>query len=219
MRSLFRFYPKNNIALKPVFLTLLIFMAGTFRYANAQVVFMAGGNISTISHKTEIENIKPSLNTQVGFSVQLYPSEKWQRISVLAEPNLVRKGYHQSLDDKTYSFEFNYLSFPFLVNYSLLRQVSINCGVEFSKLFSTNIRRGLKTYNDFDLGLAAGVDYHIWGRFSLYSRFTYGLAPLLDYYQIDEMGNFKKEIHDLKNRCLTVGIKFNLTNEKIYLYR
>lgn len=219
MVNQFRLYQTKNGSIKPTILVLLFFLLGALSYANAQVAFMAGGNISTIGHKIEIENIKPSLNTQVGFSVQLYPLEKWQRISVLAEPNLVRKGYHQTLDDKTYSFEFNYLSLPVLINYLLSERISINSGLEFDNLFSTNIRRGLKTYNHFDLGLAAGVDYHIWGRFSLYSRFTYGLAPLLDYYQIDEMGNFKKEIHDLKNRCLTVGIKFNLSNEKIYLYR
>ncbi len=218
MVNQFKLYQTKNGSIKPTILVLLFFLLGALSYANAQVAFMAGGNISTIGHKTEIENIKPSLNTQVGFSVQLYPSEKWQRISVLAEPNLIRKGYRQTFEE-TYSFEFNYLSLPVLVNYSLSKRISINSGLEFDKLFSTNIIRGLKTYNRFDLGLVAGIDYHLWGRFSLYSRFTYGLAPLLDYYEIDEMGNFNKEIHDLKNRCLTFGIKFNLSNEKICLYK
>lgn len=218
MRNLFRFFPTKKTVLKPVFLTLLIFLAGAFRYADAQIAFMAGGNISTIGNKTEIENKEPLFNTQIGFSLQLYPLSKWQCISILAEPNITRKGYRQSLD-KTYSFEFNYLSLPVLVNYSLSERISINSGLEFDNLFSTNIRQGMKTYNQFDMGLVAGINCHLFGRFSLYSRFAYGLVPLLDYYEIDELGNFKKEIHDLKNRCLTVGIKFNLSNEKIRLYK
>lgn len=218
MRSQFKRYPTKTIAIKPIFLVVLIFFLGTFRYANAQVASMAGGNISTIGNKIAIENKEPSFNTQIGFSLQLYPSRKWQQISVLVEPNLIRKGYRQTFEE-TYSFEFHYFSLPVLVNYSLSKQISINSGLELDKLFSTNIQQGMKTYNRFDLGLVAGIDYHLVGRFSLYSRFTYGLAPLLDYYEIDEMGNFRKEIHDLKNRCLTIGIKFNLSNEKICLYR
>jgi hypothetical protein len=206
----------NGIA--PVILALLAFLLGTF-HANAQIAFTAGGNISTIGHEIALKNVKPSFNTQVGFSLQLYPSGKWQRISVLAEPNLVRKGYRQTLDEKSYSFEFNYLSLPVLMNYSLSERISINSGLEFDKLFSTNIRQGMKTYNRFDVGIVAGINCHLSGRFSLYSRFAYGLVPLLDYYEIDELGNFKKELHDLKNRSLTVGIKFNLSNEKIRLYK
>jgi hypothetical protein len=105
---------------------------------------------------------------------------------------------------------------PILVNYSLSKDLAIHSGLELSTLLTTNIKHGLKTYNNFDIGLLFGISYFESRKISCYSRFTYGLLPMLDYYDIDELGNFKSEIHDLKNLCFSIGIKFNLTNEKIF---
>jgi hypothetical protein len=111
------------------------------------------------------------------------------------------------------------LSSPVLINYSLSPQISIQAGVGLSTLISTNIEQGIKTYNDFDLGLALGASCFSNKRISCYSRLTYGLLPMLDYYEIDELGNFKNQIHDLKNICLSIGIKVNLYNEKIRFHK
>ena len=108
---------------------------------------------------------------------------------------------------------------PILINYSLSTQISIQAGVELSTLISTNIEQGIKTYNNFDTGLALGINCFGDKRISCYSRLTYGLLPMLDYYEIDELGNFKNEIHDLKNVCLSIGIKVNLYNEKIQIHK
>ena len=186
--------------------------------SKAQVAYIAGGNYSNIRSNISLENKKPIFGYNLGLSVQYYPFGKWQKISLINEFLLVQKGYQQDFAE-SYIFKFNYLSFPILVNYSLSNQISIQAGVELSSLVSTNIEQGTKTYNEFDAGLALGVNCFSNKRISCYSRFTYGLLPMLDYYEIDELGNFKNEIHDLKNICLSIGIKVNLINEKVKFYK
>jgi len=200
---------------------ILIFISLTFmchEKSKAQIAFIAGGNYSNIRSNVYLENKKPIVGYNFGVSIQYYPFKKFKNISILNELDFTQKGYQQDFE-KNYSFRFNYLSLPVLVNYSLSKQFSIQTGVELSKLISTNIKQGLNTYNGFDLGLVIGVNCFSSERFSCFSRITYGLLPLLDYNEIDDLGNFKNEIHDLKNICLSIGIKFNLYHEKISIYK
>jgi hypothetical protein len=185
---------------------------------NAQIAIFSGGNYSNIRENIPLENKKPTIGYNLGVSFQYYPFKKFQKISLLNELQLVQKGYQQDFPEN-YSFIFDYLSFPVLMNYSLSRQISIQAGVELSTLISTNIEQGIKTYNNFDMGLVMGINLFNSKRISGYSRFTYGLIPMLDYYEIDELGNFKNEIHDFKNICLSVGIKVNIYNEKIQFHK
>lgn len=186
--------------------------------SNAQIAITAGGNYSDIRSNISLENKKPIVGYQLGGSLQYYPFKKFPNISIINEINYNQKGYHQDFE-KNYSFRFNYLSLPVLIDYSLSKAISLQAGVEFSTLISTNVEQGMKTYNHFDCGPALGINYFSGKAISCFSRFTYGLLPILDYYEIDELGNFKSEIHDLKNICFSVGIKYNLYNEKIPLYK
>ena len=181
--------------------------------SNAQFAVMAGGNYSNVRNNTSLENKGPIAGYNMGLSYQYYPFRNARKISILNELVFNQKGYRQDFE-KRYSSRFNYLSLPVLVNYSLSKDLAIHSGFEMSTLLSTNIEHGLKTYNIFDLGLVFGMSYFESRRLSCYSRFTYGLLPMLDYYNIDELGNFKNEIHDLKNICISIGIKCNLSNEK-----
>jgi hypothetical protein len=185
---------------------------------NAQIAFVAGGNYSNIRENIPLENKKPIIGYNLGVSFQYYPFKKFQKISLINELELVQKGYQQNFAEN-YSFRFNYLSFPVLINYSLSTHMSIQAGLELSTLISTTIVQGIKTYNNFDTGLVLGINFFNSKRINGYSRLTYGLLPLLDYYEIDELGNFNNEIHDLKNICFSVGIKANLYNEKIQFHK
>lgn len=184
----------------------------------AQIAFVAGGNYSNIRENISLENKKPIIGYNLGVSLQYYPFKKFQKISLINELELVQKGYQQDFAEN-YSFRFNYLSLPVLINYSLSTQISIHAGVELSTLISTTVEQGVKTYNNFDTGLILGINIFNSKRISGYSRLTYGLLPMLDYYEIDELGNFNNEIHDLKNICFSIGIKANLYNEKIQLHK
>lgn len=213
--------PKININRSRLIFQIVAIISLTFfchDKLNAQIAFVAGGNYSNIRENIPLENKKPIIGYNLGVSVQYYPFKKIQKISLINELELVQKGYQQDFAEN-YSFRFNYLSLPVLINYSLSTEISIQAGMELSTLISTNIEQGIKTYNNFDMGLVLGISFFNSKRIGGYSRLTYGLLPMLDYYEIDELGNFKNEIHDLKNICLSIGIKVNLYNEKIQFHK
>ena len=208
---------KNNHLTRHIF-QITIFISLTFictSVSNAQFAVMAGGNYTNVRNNISLENKGPIAGYNFGLSYQYYPFKNSRKISILNELVINQKGYRQDLE-KRYSFRFNYLSLPVLVNYSLSKDFAVHTGFELSTLLTTNIEHGLKTYNNFDAGLVFGMSYFESRRLSCYSRFTYGLLPMLDYYDIDELGNFRSEIHDLKNICFSIGIKFNLSNEKTF---
>ncbi len=182
--------------------------------ATAQFSLIAEGNYATIRENTPLVNKKPLLGYSLGASLQFYPFKKNDKFSIINELRFTRKGYQQEFEE-IHTFKFDYLALPILANYSLSKQISVQTGVELSKLVRTNIEHGTQTYNRFDIGLILGASFFNSHRISGYSRLTYGLLPMLDYYEIDELGNFKNEIHDLKNFCFSVGLKINLYNEKI----
>ena len=211
----------KSVRLLTILFQLFIFIALVLFFkveAKAQMAIHGSANYSNVRNDVSLKNKEPGLGYNLGLLFQYYPIKKFKNISVINEVNYSRKGYQQDFE-KNYRFKFNYLSFPVLVNYSLSDQFSIYTGVELSELISTNIEKGRETYNEFDLGLVFGLSWLNKKRISCYSRITYGMIPMLDYYEIDELGNFNREIHDLKNVCLSIGIKFNFYNEKILLYK
>ncbi len=183
--------------------------------SEAQFSLVVGGNYSGIRNNISIENKGSVFGYNFGLSAQFHPFTNFQRFSIISEVNFNQKGYRQDIEE-SYSFRFGYLSWPILGSYSLSKDLSICSGVELSELISTNVRQGLKTYNNFDFGLVFGIGYFEERRLSGFTRFTYGLTHMLDYYDIDEQGNFGNEIHDLKNVYLSLGIKFKLFDEKIF---
>jgi hypothetical protein len=184
----------------------------------AQIAFKVGGNYSTVRNEISLKNIKPIFVSELGASIQYYPFKDYKKWSLINEFCFSQKGYQQNLS-RDYTFRFDYCTFPVLINYAPVKQLSLYTGVELSTLLSTNVRGGMETYNHFDTGLVLGLSIHEGKVFSFYLRGIYGLLPLLDYYKIDEIGNFTGEIHDLKNVCLSLGVKINVFNEKFRSYR
>ena len=157
-----------------------IFISLTFicnSVSNAQFAVMAGGNYSNVRNNISLENNGPIAGYNMGLSYQYYPFRNSRKISILNELVINQKGYRQDFE-KRYSSRFNYLSLPVLVNYSLTKDFAINSGLELSTLLTTNIEHGLRTYNNFDLGLVFGMCYFESRRLSCYSRFTYGLLQV-----------------------------------------
>lgn len=204
---------KNYLFLSILLLAVFLFT----EKANAQVAIIGGGNLSTVRNDIALQNKESILGYHFGFQLQYYPVKSIEKWSVINEFIFTRKGYLQQFE-KDYDFHFNYLAMPVLVNYSPTPFLSVQGGVEFSKMISTNIKQGLKTYNTFDVGLAFGITAFDNKRVSLYSRATYGLLPMLDYVEMDEMGNFVGDIKDIHNVYYSVGIRIKLWNEKIKFY-
>ena len=132
---------KININHSRLIFQIVVIISLTFfcqKKLKAQIAFVAGGNYSNIRENISLENKKPIIGYNFGVAVQYYPFKKFQKISMLNELEFVQKGYQQDFTEN-YSFRFNYLSLPILLNYSLSTQISIHAGVELSTLISTNI--------------------------------------------------------------------------------
>ena len=185
--------------------------------SEAQIAVYGGANYCTIRNDINLKNIKPILASNLGLSIQYHPFKGIEKLSLINEVCFSRKGYDQDLG-AVYSFRFNYIAFPVLLDYRPAKLFSVQAGIELSSLLSTSIRQGTKTYNNFDTGLVLGLNFNKGQILSFYVRGVYGLLPMLDYYAIDELGNFTGRIHDLKNICFSVGIKINLFNEKFWRY-
>lgn len=183
----------------------------------AQVSLMGGASYCNVRDNNLLENKKGIVAFQGGAAISVYPFKNLPNLSVENELLINRKGYQQNLD-QNYTFYFDYASWPILACYSPVRNFTINAGVELSQLLFTNFKKGTRTYHDFDAGLVLGFSCFDEKWIGLYSRMTYGLVPMLNYYSFDESGNFTGEIHDLKNLCISVGIKINLYHEKIHLF-
>lgn len=201
--------------------SIFIFLLSLILYSTdslAQVYALTGMNLSKVRDNNLIQNKKLHYGTQLGVGVKYYPTSKNTRLSLINEIQYNGRGYEQQLDEK-YKIKFNYLSVPFLMSYDVVNDFALLGGLEPSLLVSTNLEQGTKTYKKYDLGLVLGAsmfDSHI---VSLYTRFSYGMVPLLSYERMDKMGNFVENIHDVKNMCFTIGVKINFRNEKIKLYK
>jgi len=181
--------------------------------ASAQISIMGGVNYSNVRNNHLLENEKAVFTGHYGISFRYYPIKNWSKFSIQNELMFNRKGYQQHLD-KTYEFRFNYVSLPVLLSYAPEKYVTINSGIEYSRLISTSVEDGTHTYNRNDVGLILGLTFFDKRRLSIYSRVIYGLVPMLDYYTFDKLGNFTGKIHDLKNTCLSVGIKLNIYQDE-----
>nr|MBP8904863.1 hypothetical protein [Paludibacteraceae bacterium] len=59
-----------------------------------------------------------------------------------------------------------------------------------------------------------GANYRVSDECNLFTRFNYGVYPILDYYKIDNIGNIIP-VKDIRNINLMIGVKFNIIYEKI----
>lgn len=193
---------------------LLIFLVVFTVRAEAQLAIHSNLAYSNIRNDISIENKEALLGYNYGISIQYYPFRNTEKLSLINELNISRKGYRQKFEEE-YEFKFNYLSFPVVLDYSLTDNVSLQTGLEPSWIIDSNVEELKDTYNKFDLALILGASFFNQKRWSLYTRFTYGVLPMLDYQEIDDLGNFKDEVHDLKNISVAIGIKINISNEKV----
>lgn len=182
--------------------------------SKAQFMVFTGVNSVNVKNDGLLQNQQPTYGVHFGFAMRHYSLDSLKKFSVQYELSFNQKGYQQKLDE-VYFRRFNYISAPLLINYSPIESITLSTGFETSYLLFTNAVQGYKTYNRFDVGVVLGLSVLENRRLSVYTRFTYGLVPMLDYYTFDELGNFTDEIHDLQNLCFTFGLKFNIIHEKI----
>ena len=187
-------------------------------YAFTQSSLLGGLNISNMRNNDILENEKIGSGFHFGWALRYHPLKILPDFSIQNQIIYSRKGYRQVFE-KSYMFQFDYIAFPVLLNYSINKIISVNMGIEISRLVRSNVENALRTYNNLDFGFVIGFSCFDHKRISGYSEVTYGITPMLDYYIIDSYGNFTGEIHDLKNLCISFGVKLNIYNEKIFLFK
>ena len=206
----------NKYSLK-YFIIVVICLGLIPTQIKAQVSSITGINYSKVRNSV-LENEGPIYTPFHGVAVNCYFLKCVPQLSIRNELFYTIKGYEQGKDAK-HQYTFSYLSAPVLFNYQFISEVSVHTGIEPSILLFTNIEKGYKTYNHKDLAIVLGMSFFETKRVSLFLRYSYGLIPMLDYYRFDKLGNFTGEIHDLKNTCLSLGIKIDLCHEKICFFQ
>jgi hypothetical protein len=186
--------------------------------ASAQVSLIGGLNITGIRNDDLLENEKIRADFHAGWAFRVYPFRRQPDLSIQNMVVYSRKGYRQKPEEE-YLFRFHYLSFPVLLNYDISNNISMSAGVEPCALIWSNVNNWYNTYDVFDLGLIFVFTCFDHRRISAYSEVSYGLLNILDYYTFDEYGNILGEIHDLRNICISIGLKFNFSNEKAFLFK
>lgn len=165
---------------------------------------MSGINYSWVRSKF-LQGIEPAFGFYLGASGTIKAREK---LSFSLNYLVSRKGYTQFLD-KEYKVQFTYLELQAIANYHLLKSVSLYGGSDVSILANVNVKKWLRTYNSIDFSLVGGIRFFDKTPVTFNAQIVYGLIPVLNYYDIDKLGNLTS-IKDVKNICLSVGIRYRI---------
>lgn len=203
--------------------TLIMLLTSVTVYS--QFGYTLGGTLSDVRSNELISNHKPKLGLFTGISLQYYPLPKSDKLSLVNELNFIHKGFVQDFGNEKKGRNFNYLAFTVLLNYDIVPRFSVHAGYEFGGLMKSvgynekNNEKYDKYYKSPDIGLNAGIGYFIVPhRLQLFSRYNYGLRPMMDYYKIDEVGNMTP-VRDVKHSNILVGLKLFFGNGKLFLFR
>ncbi len=218
MNTVCRFHQRRKwgtFIFSQAFILLVVFVLSA-NSAQGQVFYYAGANGCAIRDNGLLVEEEPAIFTTSGFSAKFsfWGSESpW---TVDCGLGLDFKGYKQKLDE-TYIFRFAYLTLPLMFSRQTNGPISFGAGVDLSLLAGTNVRRGLSTYNSIDAAPSLECSYYFSEIAGFQLHFSYGLMPMLDYFDFDNLGNFTKEVHCLKNTSLSLRFIIRITHAKITL--
>ena len=82
------------------------------------------------------------------------------------------------------TWELHYLNLPVMVDYRIWNGLSLQGGMEFGRLMSARLKSagenvdGGLFFEDYDLGLVAGLEYQIKGGFFVGARHIFGIYSI-----------------------------------------
>ena len=142
----------------------------------ARAGFKAGANYSFING--DLENTDGRIRAHFGALVE-YPVTK--KFYVQGELYYSAQGYTIEVENDTQEIGMNYIALPILAKYYLTKRVAIETGPQFSNL-STFGNEDLPdndpfydSFNDFDIGVTAGISYHAESGLFFQLRYYLGL--------------------------------------------
>lgn len=189
-----------------------------FSYSlNAQISVKVGGSYNTINDAGILENKSPMFSTFLGAGIRVHPFKETSKFSIESGLLIQRKGYIQHLDNETYNLTLTYFTIPTLLNYKPNATFSVYGGFALNHLIDTNRKKGNDTYTQNDVALNLGINLLEHKKLNIFIRGAYGLIPIIDYYKIDEFGNFTDKIDKFNTMSFSIGLKMNIYDEKIKL--
>ena len=176
---------------------------------------MLGPNYSSVRHNNLLENQSGKLNFNYGVYVAFNPFPSTPEISFKTDLMVFTKGYSQHLSGEKFNLNLTYLSFAPMVRYELDEGFHIHSGLELNSLVGSNVNEGLQTYQKSERAIFLGMDLFSNNFISMYIRASFGLSPLLDYYDIDPIDGIQGRLRDIYSTTFLIGIHLNIYNEKI----
>jgi hypothetical protein len=171
---------------------------------------MTGVNVCKV-RSSYLKNDRAAVGFHAGLSMAYHPFKSFEVMSFEHELLFNYKGYKQELD-KVYDLYYGYVSGSFLLKFKTGKVIHLKTGLELSQLVYASVQDRYDTFNKTDLGIILGISFLESNPFNFYIRGTYGLLPMLDYYDIDAEGAFHGKIHDIRNNTLSIGVKYNFVH-------
>lgn len=199
---------------KTSLLTIILSLLA-FSQIYGQVGLMLGPNYSTVRHNNLLENQNGKLNFHYGVNVAFNPFPSTPELSFKTDLMMVTKGYSQNLSGEDFNLNLTFLSFAPMVRYELSEGFHFHTGIELNVLAGSNVNQGLQTYRNSERAVFLGLDLFANKFFSIFSRASFGLSPMLDYYDIHPIDGIQGELRDIYTTTVLFGIQLNIYNEKI----
>lgn len=180
----------------------------------AQVGMMVGTNYSNVRHDGLLGKTQGQMSLHLGANIEVVPIRGIPNLSLRTDLILVQKGYTLLIDDSKYRANLEYGSFAPMIKYAIFEDFSIHSGVEFNRLVDSNVGEDI-TFRKNEKALFFGFDVFNSKRLSFYTRASFGLTPVLDYYDIDPIEGIQGRISDLYTTTIMLGFQLNIHHEKI----
>ena len=187
---------------RSIFLPVALFATLSLSAQQFSLGIQAGYSLSNAQYNGAKADFLPDLESVNGFHTGL--ESRWHiddRAAMLLEIQYSQKGYSTLVPTlnglaKT-RFNLNYVALPVAGSFRIWKGLSLQGGVEAEWLLkSTSVLSGstsnpqkvVDLYNNFDLGLLAGIEYEFNKSFFISARHIFGLTPFADFAISDENG-------------------------------
>jgi hypothetical protein len=211
--------------MKKIILLLAVLFITLNAYSQAGFGIKGGlnyvNNVVTAEDKSIEESFvgnKYRLSSHAGVFGVIELSEKFLVNTELLYSN---KGYTSDPGGNIEKNELHlhYLNIPMLFGYKAIPRLTVLFGPESGYLISANLKREGKTVDvneswskRFDVGIAAGLRYHIWSRTFLEFRYIHGLSSVMDseVQFPDDNGNSHTHEIGYQNRTFQLAAGFRI---------
>ncbi|WP_194975618.1 outer membrane beta-barrel protein [Aquiflexum lacus] len=200
---------------KKTSLLTIVFSLLAFSQIYGQVGLMVGPNYSNVRHNGILENSRGKLNFHYGVILAFHPFANTPELSFKTDLMVLTKGYQQNLSGEDFNLNLSFLSFAPMVRYELSEGFHVHTGIELNILAGSNVNEGLQTYRNSERAVFLGLDLFSDKFLSIFTRASFGLSPMLDYYEIHPIDGIQGQLRDIYTTTVLIGIQLNIYNEKI----